>query len=274
MGQTQPDQPSPSPIRTSAAQYQRRRQKAADAFIVARWLPTLPYLDEWEPYDLAQLTSAAAVVEPAEREREREVTITRPPRRRRLSLLRYFSHTATSVPVLVPAGPVEPVLPSDSPPSYDSLSRQASRESNSLSVQRTRLEVPDEQRVVDWLSAAIVTEDGLAAAEATSSGDSRPRRVHRAASAASADSGYASLYPARSRTETIARESGSSPERAGSEPRAEHEAKRRFWSFGKKKNGTGTFIPLHVADSDVTDYMSTTVHSEGASEVVARIEGT
>ena len=246
MGQTQPDQ---APIRPSAAaasaQYQRRRQKATDAFIVARWLPTLPYFEEWEPYDLAQLTSGVVVEEQPserEREREREATITRPPRRRRPSLLRYFSHTATSAPVLAPAGPAEPVLPSDLPPSYDSLSRQSSRESNSLSLrlQRTRLELHDEHRIATWLSASTVIEDGLTAAEATSS-DSRPRRVHRAPSAASADSGYVSLYPAPSRTETIAHESGSSPDRAGSDPQAEHEAKRRFWSFCKKKDGTGGF---------------------------------
>ena len=242
MGQTKPDQ---APIRPSAAaasaQYQRRRQKATDAFIVARWLPTLPYLEEWEPYDLAQLTSGAVVVEqPSEREREREATITRPPRRRRPSLLRCFSHSPTPAPVLAPAGPAEPVLPSDLPPSYDSLSRQSSRESNSLSLQRTRLELHDEHRIATWLSASTVIEDGLTAAEATSS-DSRPRRVHRAPSAASADSGYASLYPAHSRTETTARESGSSPDRAGSAPQAEHEAKRRFWSFCKKKDGTGGF---------------------------------
>lgn len=242
MGQTQPESP---PIRPSAAaasaQYQRRRQKATDAFIVARWLPTLPYLEEWEPFDLAQLTPAAAVVvvEPAEREREREPTITRLQRRRRPSLLRCFSHSATSVPVLAPAGPADHVLPADAPPSYDSLSRQTSRESNSLALQRTRLEVPDEQTVAACLSASTVIEDDLAAA---ASSDSRPRRVHRAASAASADSGYASLYPAPSRTETIARESDSSPERAGSEPQAEHEAKRRFWSFCKKKEGTRTLL--------------------------------
>ena len=170
MGQTQPDQ---APIRPSAAaasaQYQRRRQKATDAFIVARWLPTLPYFEEWEPYDLAQLTSGVVVEEQPserEREREREATITRPPRRRRPSLLRYFSHTATSAPVLAPAGPAEPVLPSDLPPSYDSLSRQSSRESNSLSLrlQRTRLELHDEHRIATWLSASTVIEDGLTAA--------------------------------------------------------------------------------------------------------------
>lgn len=252
MGQTQAEQPSPPIAAAASAQYQRRRQKATDAFIVARWLPTLPYLEEWEPFDLAQLASDTVVVVPAERERDREATITRPPRPRRPSLLRYFSHTPVSVPVLAPAGPAEPVLLSDSPPSYDSLSRQSSRESNPLSLQRSRLEGADQQRFTTWLSAATVVQDELTAAEAAASSDSRPRRVHRAASAASADSGYVSLYPARSRAETVARESGSSPERADSELQAEHDARRRFWSFCKKKS----------------------VHRETASEAGAPIEGT
>ncbi|GAA5864236.1 hypothetical protein JCM3774_001266 [Rhodotorula dairenensis] len=185
----------------SSARAQRRRQKVTDALIAARWLPTLAYLDVGDPDEasvvaLVHSSTTAPQNLPRVDQSIREPTPSPP--RRRPALFRYLSLSSASKVAVAPAGPAEPAVSSDSPPPYESLSRVPSSEPDSRSSPRARLNLTHHEHSSTWFSAS---SPGLDADAAVATPSQMPCRVQRAASAASADSGYASLFAVRSRTD-------------------------------------------------------------------------
>ncbi|GAA5983867.1 hypothetical protein JCM10908_005956 [Rhodotorula pacifica] len=227
-----------------------RRQKATDALIAARWLPLLPYLedvevDEWgnviyggetaapAPSPSAPPSSDSRSSTESNRERTAASQSSHP---RRPSLLRYLSRSSSGATDSVPLHPVDEREPDEPPPPYDSLSRSSTRESIPQANPRMRAEITDDERVISWLSG----RDNVAVNDVAPlvGCEHMPGRVQRAASAASADSGYASLYTVHTRIDAHV---GAGPEQRcfpAPEPSSESAGRRRFSILGLRKNNT------------------------------------
>lgn len=231
-----------------SARAQRRRQKVTDAFIAARWLPTLAYVDVCDPEEAALIAAVTSSTTPSASQNlsqddrpAEERTAAAAPRaqRRRPSLFRYLSRSSTSKMVVPPADPVEDPVPREPPPPYESLSRASSRDSELRPSPRARFYLSHHERVSTWLAAPNLGLDNHTAAAAP---NQMPCRVQRAASAASADSGYASLFAVRSRTEAGVSLASSPGSADGPALTPERQKKRCFSLF--PIGNSGMSLPL------------------------------